>query len=136
LNAVRLPKFSAASSTPPSPLRRHLDRLQCRWDHAATSPTTSNAITVTAAGSTSPDRHRRTQEPCRPPDRHRRRVHAARPSPPRKGTASSSRLSPPLGPCRLTSSTCSSSVNPLPLSFPPSVNFVLLCLDVCLYDYA
>jgi hypothetical protein len=74
--------------------------------------------TVTATGSTPPDCHRCHQEPHRPPDRHRRWVHAVR-------------SSPPPGPH-------------LPYRFhlqqfgkpSPSVNSILLYLDVCLYDYA
>jgi hypothetical protein len=158
---MRLPKFPAPSSTLPSPCHRHRDclhagaaignRIVCptitavprnyavplllRYrDQAAAFPTVSTVV----AGSTSPGRHRR-------------QVHAARPSPPHPRTASSSQ--PLSGPHSLTiitvpgnravlqAVTATRSTPPQPSSslfpFPsPSINSVLLCLDVWLYDYA
>jgi hypothetical protein len=75
-------------------------------------------------GSTPLGRCHRAREPRRPPSRHHRWVHAARPSPP---------SGPRLPDCLHLQQFGKSS----PSLFPsPSVNSVLLCLDVCLYDYA
>jgi hypothetical protein len=142
LYAVRRPKFPVPSLTPLSPRRCHPNRLQYHRDHAAAYPDRFQRRWVHAAWLSSPrlgtaPSSRSSPLPgprcsavtialgnhailtavtatgSMPPGHHHHPVHA----------------SP-------TSSTYSSSANPLPLFPSPSVNSILLCLDVFLYDYA
>jgi hypothetical protein len=124
LDAVRLPKFLAPSSTPPSSsppppssgprrcchspgLHRHAREPR---HPAPTPPSPSSSSHSSSAFTVAPGPccclpdhlHRRrhccrARELCHPLDRHRCRVDAARPSPPCPGTAPSSR--PSLSPC-------------------------------------
>jgi hypothetical protein len=128
--------------------------LQCHRVHATATPTTSNIIgttpppprppptpsqspppgprrpniivvprnhavlpAVTTVGSTPPDRHHRAWEPPCPPCRQHHRVHTARPS-------------PPPGPRHPDLFYLQQFGEPF-----PSISSILLCLDVCLYDY-
>jgi hypothetical protein len=97
---------------------RHAREPRCQLGHHRRLGPCHSAITTTWVHASRP------LPPHRPPSRHHRWVHAARPSPP---------SGPRLPDCLHLQQFGKSS----PSLFPsPSVNSVLLCLDVCLYDYA
>jgi hypothetical protein len=109
LHTVTAPGFRTVYSAFTAMLgHRAILLLLHRRDHTAASLTTSTTVAITAAAgnrtvhsavtatmSTPTDCHHLAWEPCHPPGRHRRLVHTS-----------------------LTSSTCRSLANFLPLSFP------------------
>jgi hypothetical protein len=121
------PLPSSARPSPPCPVTESshssfvvvaLLLLRHTRDHVAASLTPATVVSavpgnrairsaITAVGSMPPSHHRHTRELCHPPDRHRRRVHLHQ-----FGKPSPS------------------------LFYTPSINSILLCLDICLYEYA